>query len=89
MIVIAAPSFELFPRVTQVEEYLAIQALVAQSAIETLDVSVLNRPAWPDKAELHSDLVGPALHRPPGELTAVVGGDRFRHSARTATRWPL
>ena len=44
--VICPPTFQLFARIRQAEEDLAVQALIAEPAVETLDITVLNGTAW-------------------------------------------
>jgi hypothetical protein len=49
MIVVLAELRELLPSISQRRKPLHVQALVPQSAVETLDEGVLHGPAWPDE----------------------------------------
>jgi hypothetical protein len=81
VIVMLAKLPELVPRILQRREPLHIQTLVSQTAIETLDESVLHRMAWPNKAQLHVIGNGPSLQRTTGKFTAIVHGNALRQTA--------
>ena len=54
MVVIMSPQRQLAPRVCQSEEYFHVQALVAQSSVEALDVPVLDRSPWTDEVQMYA-----------------------------------
>jgi len=80
VVVVAPPEMQLPPGVGQVEEHLHVQALVAELAVEALDVAVLHWPAWADEVQMHSVPVRPVIERLTRELRSVVHGDRLRHA---------
>ena len=52
-----------------------VQALLAQSAIETLHHGVIGWLAWPAEVQLDSPLISPLIHDLADELTAIIGFD--------------
>jgi hypothetical protein len=50
-----------------------VQTLVAQAAVEALDVGTLVRLARLDEMQVDAVGVGPSVERPADELRAVVG----------------
>jgi hypothetical protein len=68
LVIVASPMFDFLASIGDVEEHFPIQTFVPQSAVETLDVAVLNGMAWPDEVHLHSGLIGPGFHGPAREL---------------------
>jgi len=75
------PESQLATGIGQAEEHLDVQALVAQSPIEALNVAVLDRPSLPDEIQVHSVCVCPLVHGLTGELGPVINGDRLRRPA--------
>jgi len=67
---------QLAASVGQGKEYLHVQTLVAQLAVEAFDITVLQWLTWPDEIQMHAVLVGPQVHRLARELGPVVDGDR-------------
>ena len=63
MVVVAPPEVQLPTSVGQVEEHLDVQALVAQLAVEALDVAVLHRPPWADEVQMHTVPIRPVIQR--------------------------
>ncbi len=53
-----------------------VQALVAEFAVEALDVGVLRRFAGCDQLQIDSSAIGPSVHRTAGELRPLVGANR-------------
>jgi len=72
------PQAQLAAGIGQGEKDFDIQALVAQPAVEALNVSVLHCPTWPDEVQMNTVGVGPEIHRFGGKFGAVVQGDRLR-----------
>ena len=60
-----------------------VQALVAELAVEALDVSVLCRLAWFDQLVIDAVLLRPSDECAAGELQSVVGANRLRVAAKT------
>ena len=58
-----------------------VEALVAELAVEALDVAVLHRATGLDQEVLDAMVVCPCNEDPAGELGAVVGPDRPRITA--------
>src|SRR5688572_13386643 len=58
-----------------------VQALVAEPAVEALDVGVLDRLAGPDEVQLDAALVCPGVQHLAGELGTVVADDAFGQAA--------
>jgi len=63
VVVIVKPKCQLATGIGQGEEDLHVQALVAQPAVEALDVAVLHGPSWPDEVQMHTVAVGPQIYR--------------------------
>jgi hypothetical protein len=58
VVVVLAPQGQLVTSISQGEEDFHVQALIAQLAVEALDIAVLDRLARPDEIQVHSVLVG-------------------------------
>ena len=63
-IVVHAPGLDDLARVSQAEEPVLVQALVAEPAIETLDVGILIRLARVDEVQPNAAGVDPRIERP-------------------------
>lgn len=61
-----------------------IQALVAELAVDALDICVLDRLARPDECQADVVLVGPGVERPTLELGTMIDGDRYGWAAAVA-----
>jgi len=61
VVVVLSPQRQLMASVGHTEEDLHVQALVAQSAVEALDVAVLDRSFWPDEVQVHRILIRPQI----------------------------
>src|SRR5437762_2828393 len=72
-VVVTTPAFDDDLRFPQRVEDLAIEQLVAQPGIKTLDEPVLPRTARRDVGGLCSDGTDPLLHRLGNELRAIIG----------------
>jgi len=77
VVVVVEPECQLPAGIGQAEEYLHVQALIAQSSVEALDVAVLDRPPWPDEVQMYSVQISPVIHSFTGELGSVVHGMDF------------
>src|SRR5690606_15703 len=64
----------------QAVEYLLVEALVTQAAVEALDVAILLRFAWVDVMPFDAIVVGPLQDGLAGELSAVVRDHACRFS---------
>jgi len=62
-------------------EYLHVEQLVPQLAVEALDIAVLPRAARLDKGRLGTHAADPALHGHRHELRPVVRADEARRAA--------
>ena len=65
LVVVQPPCRDLFARLVQRLEPVLVQALVAEPAIEALDVAVLHGPAWLDQDVPDAMRLRPA-HEGPG-----------------------
>ena len=74
-VVVTSPAFDDDLRLAQRIEDLAVEQLVAQPGIKTLDEAVLPRTAWRDVGGLCSDGADPLLYRLSNELRAIIGTD--------------
>src|SRR3982074_2293544 len=74
-VVVTTPAFNDDLRLPQRVEDLAIEQLVAQPGIKTLDEPVLPRTARRDVGGLCADGADPLLHRLGNELRAIIGTD--------------
>ena len=81
VVVVVAPVVDDATHVAQAVEPVLRQVLVAEAAVEALDVGVLHRFAGLDEAQLHAVASGPVLHRAARELRAVVGADDLGQAA--------
>src|ERR1043165_6118263 len=81
-IVVHAPGLDDLARVRQAEEPVLVQALVAESAVETLDVGILIRLARVDEVQPDAAGVGPRIERPADELGPIVRDQYRRRRAR-------
>ena len=81
-VVIVTPAFDSFSCARQAEEPVGIEAFVAKSAVERLDVAILHGPARLDVAQQHSMLFAPSAQGTRDELRAVVDVDLFRKASR-------
>lgn len=79
--VVLLPVGELLADILQIREHLDIQAFIPQPTIEAFDQPIINGLARSDELELNVMPVGPSLHGPTRELTAVVHRDRSGHPA--------
>src|SRR5206468_7531651 len=75
LVVVLAPRLDRLARFGQTAEPVFIEALVTQTPIEALHVSVLHRSSGLDIVPPDSLFVRPLVQRPAGELRSVVGAD--------------
>src|SRR5262245_22115963 len=71
-IVVHAPGLDDLTRVRQAAEPVLVQALVTESAVETLDVGILIRLAGFDEVQPDAVGVGPCIQRSADELGSIV-----------------
>jgi len=76
LVVVAAPLGDQHSGVCEVVEVMVVQALVAELAVEALDVGVLRRLAGCDQLQIDPPTIGPSVHRSACELRSLVGADR-------------
>lgn len=81
-VVVTTPAFDDDLRFPQRVEDLAIEQLVAQPGIKTLNEPVLPRTARRDVGGLCSDGADPLLHRLGNELRAIIGTDMRGNAAQ-------
>lgn len=90
-IVVHAPGLDDLARVRQAEEPVLVQALVAESAVETLDVGILIRLARVDEVQPDAAAVGPMNSGPLSVINTAgvprVSTSRWRTS--TTRREPI
>jgi len=60
-IVVDAPSFDLLPRVDEIQKSLLIKTLFAQTAVERLDERVVRWLAWPREVQRHAVKIRPEI----------------------------
>ena len=77
-VVVEPPCRDLFARLVQRLEPVLVQALVAEPAVEALDVAVLHGPPWLDQKVSNAVALCPADEGPAGELWPVVCPDGSR-----------
>src|ERR1700743_3215155 len=80
-VVLPLPVRQRFLHVVQGAEPAYVEALVAQPAVEALDVSVLHRLDRLDVDQADFPLLRPSDHAPRGELRAVVRAQLLRPAA--------
>lgn len=78
LVVVPTPCGNLGACLAQALEPVLIEALVAELAVEALDVAVLHGTPWLDENVADMVLLGPGDEGPAGELRAVIGSDRGR-----------
>src|SRR5258708_3315238 len=81
-VVVTTPAFDDDLRLSQCVEDLAVEQLVTQAGIKTLDKAVLPGTAGRDVGGLCADGTDPILHRLGNELRAIIGPDMPRHAAQ-------
>jgi len=74
-IVLESPLLDEFPDFGQALEPMHVQALVPKLPVETLNESVVHRPAWSDEIKLDASFVGPLVEVVAGEFSSVVRSD--------------
>ena len=83
MIVIHPPPINNVSRLSKAEEQFTVQALIAELAVEALDVAVLPRAAMLDEQRADSGLLEPLPNGLGGELRPVVTADVLRTSSNS------
>ena len=83
MVVIMAPQGQLATGIGQGKKDFHVQALIAQPAVEALDIAVFDRLARTDEVQVHSVVIGPQIHRLTCELGSVIDGDRLRRASQS------
>jgi hypothetical protein len=81
VVVLLAPAFDDAASMIHGDEPVLIEALIAELAIEALDVGVLDWLAWTDERQSDVLPVRPGVERLALELGAVIHGDRLRASS--------
>src|SRR3979409_1413060 len=79
-VVMAAPGFNLAPRIEEIAEPAYLQALFTQTAVEALDVRVLHRLARTDVYQFDPLIQTPGDEAAASELRAVVCSNTLRCS---------
>ena len=79
MIIVAPPGFDLLGRVVQRQKPVDIQAFIAETAVERLDVRIILRPSRTRKIQNHTVLVSPEIKNLADEFAAIVDLDPRRH----------
>src|SRR5574343_434880 len=78
LVVVGPPACDLVARLFQALEPVLVQALVAELAVEALDIGVLRGLAGLVEDVAHSLGLRPSHEGPAGELRALVGSDGLR-----------
>lgn len=60
---------------SQAQEYVLVQALVSELAVEGLDISVLHGSSWLDEVEHDASALCPGCQTLTDKLRTVVDGD--------------
>jgi len=71
-IVVQAPGFDDLARLSQAEKPVLVETLVAEPAVEALDVGILVWLAELDEVQPDALRVGPRIERSAGELGPIV-----------------
>jgi len=77
-----SPALHQHLRLGQSIEDLPLEQLVAQLAVEGLDVAVLPWASGLDEERPHAQLGQPCAHLFGGEFRPVIGADVLRHTPR-------
>ena len=77
-IVVAAPTFNLVPRVEKIAKPTYLQTLFAQASVKAFHIRVLHRLARSDVNQFNPPVQTPGDEAPAGEFRAVVGADALR-----------
>src|ERR1700722_7633623 len=75
LVVVLPPALELVTDVGKVEEGFHVQALVAQTSVERLDIAIFDRSSRPNELEPYAVLIRPRFHCPTSKFAAVVYGN--------------
>src|SRR4030088_3189906 len=81
-VVVTPPTFDDDLRLSQCVEDLAVEQLIAQPGIKTLEKPVLPGPARRDVGGLCPDGTDPLLHRLGNELRTIIGTDMPGNAAQ-------
>ena len=73
LVVVGSPCGNALAGLLQRLEPVLIEAFIAESAVEALDVRVLGRAAWLDQDVFDAVLLRPCHERPASEFRSVVG----------------
>lgn len=79
-IVVLTPLFDEYPGLFQRAEYLAIEQLVSELAVEAFIVSILPWASWFDEEGLHADPLKPFAQGQSDKLRTIVGSNVSRHT---------
>ena len=80
LIVFPSPVFHQYPGLSRCGEYLAVQQLVSEFAIEWVYVAILPRASLLNGQSLHLQTVQPDRQCPGSEFGPIVRADMLRHS---------
>ena len=83
VIVIEAPTIDDPAGIFQASKQFTIQELVAEAAVEALNVAIFPGAPFGDEQGLHARLVQPARHRPSHELRTVVAPQVFGNATNS------
>lgn len=72
LVVVSAPSFQLFSRIRKRQEPVSVQARGPEASVEGLDEGVVRRLAGPAEVQGDAMSVGPQAQVPGDELLALV-----------------
>ena len=79
-VVIMSPAFDLGSGIFQADKDMLIEALVPELAVEALDIGILGRLPWLNKAEFDVVRIGPGIKGFTDKFRAVVHGDDIRQT---------
>src|SRR5277367_3415616 len=80
-VILLPPVRQGAPNIVQGPEPARVEALVAESPVEALDVAVLHGTAGLDVHQSDLPVLGPGQHATRGELRPVVGAHTLRSAA--------
>ena len=89
LVVVAPPSRDSNPRLSQAGKPVIVQTLIPKTAIEALDIGILRRLSCLDQLELNAILVSPLIQRLAGEFRPLVSTDCPRQPTKLVQLAPV
>src|ERR1700753_324864 len=80
-VVVEAPGLDVMPSIAKAGKPELVQTLVSESAVEALDVGILDRPARANEVQAHAILMSPKVKGLACEFRPVIDHDDLGHAS--------